>query len=320
MSWYGHYPPPPADYGAPGYGAPGAGAGAAPSGYPAPPPGPPSHAYPAAPAYGAPPPGAYYHHQQPPPPPQPPQQPQQPHAYAPPYGYAHQYPGPAAYHRGAAPYAQPPLPAVAQQQAHYSMSPPPTGASPAPPPPLKEGELRPPPDVAHDPNSFRRYFKQQLDLLTYNSKPVITSLTLFAHEHAVRMAAVVSQCFDEHLRTVSSNLGSSVFHVGRRIQRNVLQNHTGLLPPRACRKTSPPATSGKHSEDLRRPVSGVRLAFSSSSRLSLATVSLCSRSAALSGDPAPVPSLAMQGLCFLPRPLRSPVLPPRGLSRSARPA
>lgn len=80
--------------------------------------------------------------------------------------------------------------------------------------------MRPPPDVAHDPNSFRRYFKLQLDHLTYNSKPVITSLTLFAHEHAIRMASVVAQCFDEHLRTVS--LPSSSFFLERATQRTIV--------------------------------------------------------------------------------------------------
>lgn len=63
--------------------------------------------------------------------------------------------------------------------------------------------MRPPPDVAVDPNSFRRYFSQQLQGLTFNSKPIITSLTLFAHEHLVRMSGVVAQCLEEHLRTVS---------------------------------------------------------------------------------------------------------------------
>lgn len=110
-----------------------------------------------------------------------------------------------------------PAPAPAPVQHQYT-PPPPAVTTQAPP--LKEGELRPPPDVAHDPNSFRRYFKLQLDHLTYNSKPVITSLTLFAHEHAIRMASVVAQCFDEHLRTVS--LPSSSFFLERATQRTIV--------------------------------------------------------------------------------------------------
>lgn len=42
-----------------------------------------------------------------------------------------------------------------------------------------------------------------LSTLNFNSKPVITNLTLFAHEHLVRMSGVVASCLDEHLRNVS---------------------------------------------------------------------------------------------------------------------
>ncbi|GAA5992830.1 hypothetical protein JCM10908_001359 [Rhodotorula pacifica] len=214
MSWYPgppHYghgqPPPPQDYGGyappppppqqqqqqaypPAYGAPQAGYG----GYYAPPPPPPA----AAPYYGQPAYGHHHqhpHHQSPPPPAmiqQPPPPPQR-YDYAPP---PHQY--------------TPPPPVVQQ--------PPPVAQAP---PPLKEGELRPPPDVAHDPNSFRRYFKLQLDQLTYNSKPVITSLTLFAHEHAIRMASVVAQCFDEHLRTCPPQYLLPAFYLLDSICKNI---------------------------------------------------------------------------------------------------
>lgn len=188
MSWY---PPPPPhyaqDYAGAGYppqphpygGSP----AAPPPGYAAPPPQPQGGYPPYGGHYAQPPTTGYY---QPPPAAYP--QPQQPMMH-----HHHQQPR---YPDYAAPAPAPPPPV----QHQYTPPPPPVTA---PPPPLKEGELRPPPDVAHDPNSFRRYFKQQLDHLTYNSKPVITSLTLFAHEHAIRMASVVAQCFDEHLRTVS---------------------------------------------------------------------------------------------------------------------
>lgn len=146
---------------------------------------PPDPYYGYAPPAQAPPPAQSYYGYPPPPPAA------YPAAYppAPRYDYP---PPPAAY--GAYPPAQP-------SYHHYSSPPPPPA-----PPPLKEGELRPPPDVAQDPNSFRRYFTQQLQGLTFNSKPIITSLTLFAHEHVVRMSGVVAQCMEEHLRTVSFEL------------------------------------------------------------------------------------------------------------------
>lgn len=82
---------------------------------------------------------------------------------------------------------QPPQP----QQHHY-----------APP----QDDFRAPPDVAVDPNSFRRFFMHHLSTLTFNSKPVITNLTLFAHHHLLRMSTVVASCLEEHLRTVSHPL------------------------------------------------------------------------------------------------------------------
>ncbi|GAA5820627.1 hypothetical protein JCM10212_005713 [Sporobolomyces blumeae] len=91
----------------------------------------------------------------------------------------------------------------------------------APPPPQREGELRPPPDVAVDPNSFRRFFSQQLQALTFNSKPIITNLTLFAHEHALRMSGVVAQCLDEHLRSVSPQYVLPAFYLLDSISKNI---------------------------------------------------------------------------------------------------
>lgn len=195
MSWYPPPPPPhyAQDYAAAGYPPqPHYGATATP-GYAAPPQQQQQGGY----AYGA----AAGHYAQPPPPPPvgyyqpPPAAYPQPQPQQPPIMHHHHHQQQPRYPDYAAPAPAPPPPV----QHQYTPPPPPVTV-----PPLKEGELRPPPDVAHDPNSFRRYFKQQLDHLTYNSKPVITSLTLFAHEHAIRMASVVAQCFDEHLRTVSS--------------------------------------------------------------------------------------------------------------------
>ncbi|BGO97418.1 pre-mRNA cleavage complex 2 protein Pcf11 [Rhodotorula toruloides] len=164
-----------------------------------------------------PPPDPYYGYAPPPP------------AQAPPpaqsyYGYPP--PPPAAYPAAYPPaprYDYPPPPQAygayppAQPSYHHYSSPPPPPA----PPPLKEGELRPPPDVAQDPNSFRRYFTQQLQGLTFNSKPIITSLTLFAHEHVVRMSGVVAQCMEEHLRTCPPNYVLPSFYLLDSISKNI---------------------------------------------------------------------------------------------------
>ncbi|GAA5922991.1 hypothetical protein JCM3775_006213 [Rhodotorula graminis] len=197
MSWY----PPPQDPYAAAYG-----------GYAPPPPHPPA------------PQPAYYGYQAPPPPQQQPYPPQQPHAYGR-YDYA-AYAG----------YAQaPPPPQPAPPPPHYyayhhhqpshSPAPPPVASPPPPqhqqPPPLREGELRPPPDVGVDPNSFRRFFSQQLQGLTFNSKPIITALTLFAHEHLLRMSGVVAQCLDEHLRSCPPQHVLPTFYLLDSISKNI---------------------------------------------------------------------------------------------------
>ncbi|GAA5833559.1 hypothetical protein JCM3766R1_002574 [Sporobolomyces carnicolor] len=92
---------------------------------------------------------------------------------------------------------------------------------PAPPPPLREGELRPPPDVGVDPNTFRRFFAHQLSGLTFNSKPVITNLTLFAHEHVIRMSGIVAQCFEDHFRNVSPQYILPAFYLLDSISKNI---------------------------------------------------------------------------------------------------
>lgn len=60
------------------------------------------------------------------------------------------------------------------------------------------------PDVYSDPNAFAQMYKSHLAALTFNSKPIITNLTVMAHENASRMANVIAQCIDEHILQVSA--------------------------------------------------------------------------------------------------------------------
>ncbi|GAA5907113.1 Pcf11p [Sporobolomyces salmoneus] len=155
------------------------------------------------------------------------------------------YPGYPPYHGGANGYQQQQPPPNPYYNYNYAPPPPPSShystsgqrydgydygayhgyAAPPPPQPpqpqLREGELRPPPDVGVDPNTFRRYFGQQLQGLTFNSKPVITNLTLFAHEHVIRMSGIVTQCFEEHFRQVSPQHILPAFYLLDSISKNI---------------------------------------------------------------------------------------------------
>jgi len=58
-----------------------------------------------------------------------------------------------------------------------------------------------------DPTTFRRDFSNRLSELTMNSRPIIQSLSMYAHDY-VRFAEIVAQCLETHIRRVS------VFSVG----------------------------------------------------------------------------------------------------------
>ncbi|GAA5835826.1 hypothetical protein JCM5353_003362 [Sporobolomyces roseus] len=147
------------------------------------------------------------------------------------YNQGQQQPYPYNYQNNAGPppsngyYSHPPPPQGRYDGYDYGAysgyAPPQPQAPPPPPPPLREGELRPPPDVGVDPNTFRRYFSQQLQGLTFNSKPVITNLTLFAHEHVIRMSGIVAQCFEDHLRSVSPQYILPTFYLLDSISKNI---------------------------------------------------------------------------------------------------
>lgn len=59
-------------------------------------------------------------------------------------------------------------------------------------------------EISVDPNAFRRYYNHHLQQLGFNSKPIITNLTMIASQHLGRMSSIVAQCLEDHLRTVSA--------------------------------------------------------------------------------------------------------------------
>ncbi|KAI5477951.1 pre-mRNA cleavage complex 2 protein Pcf11 [Pseudohyphozyma bogoriensis] len=93
----------------------------------------------------------------------------------------------------------------AQQYSNYPHANPYDAYGPPPPAPHHQpsaaDDFRAPPEVGLDPNACRRFFSYHLATLTYNSKPAITNLTLFAHQHATRMSAVIADCLEQHLKT-----------------------------------------------------------------------------------------------------------------------
>lgn len=64
----------------------------------------------------------------------------------------------------------------------------------------------PGPNLATDANAFAQMFKSHLASLTFNSKPIITNVTIIAQDYVQHMAVVVVQCLEEHILSVSVNL------------------------------------------------------------------------------------------------------------------
>ena len=85
---------------------------------------------------------------------------------------------------------------------------PPYGAGPPQPPPgyaAQQSQQQPPaqqrPWNLSDPTVFQGYFAHELRSLTFNSKPIINSLTMLAHEFS-NLGHVVAQCLEDHIRQV----------------------------------------------------------------------------------------------------------------------
>lgn len=92
-----------------------------------------------------------------------------------------------------------------RQAPRYDQQQPTWNASPPPPQQYRGEDPRnlPPPDMNNNPHAFRRFFDSHLVSLTFNSKPVITNLTMLAHQHMMRMSSVIATAMEDHLRNVS---------------------------------------------------------------------------------------------------------------------
>ncbi|KAG7096775.1 hypothetical protein E1B28_004185 [Marasmius oreades] len=119
-------------------------------------------------------------------------------------------------------YPQPPQPYYNQQPYGASSS---YAQQPAPnnfhnfhyPPPV------PPPPVYYvDPATLRRDFSQRLSELTVNSRPIIQSLSMFAHDY-VRFAEIIAQCLEAHIRRVPPWMKLPAFYLLDMVSKNIYE-------------------------------------------------------------------------------------------------
>lgn len=93
-----------------------------------------------------------------------------------------------------------------------------------------------PPDPNHaigtDPNVFAAMYNSHLKSLTFNSKPIITNLTVIAHDHAARMSAVVAKCLDDHIMQSHPSIRLPALYTLDSISKNIGHPYTQLWSAR----------------------------------------------------------------------------------------
>ncbi|PWY96894.1 hypothetical protein BCV70DRAFT_203229 [Testicularia cyperi] len=87
-------------------------------------------------------------------------------------------------------------------------------------------------EPAHDPNAFAGMYRSHLATLTFNSKPIITNLTVLAHEHAARMAGVVAKCIDDHIMHSHPSVRLPALYTLDSISKNIGHPYTQLWSER----------------------------------------------------------------------------------------
>lgn len=86
--------------------------------------------------------------------------------------------------------------------------------------------------IGTDPNAFAKMYNSHLKSLTFNSKPIITNLTVIAHDHAARMSAVVAKCIDDHIMQAHPSIRLPALYTLDSISKNIGHPYTQLWSPR----------------------------------------------------------------------------------------
>jgi pre-mRNA cleavage complex 2 protein Pcf11 len=83
--------------------------------------------------------------------------------------------------------------------------------------------------LENDPNEFRRYFVNQLNTLTFNSRPIINSLSLLARQHYVRMQNIIATALEDHLRNCDPSIRLPALYLLDSIAKNTGQPYISLF-------------------------------------------------------------------------------------------
>nr|CDI54783.1 related to PCF11 component of pre-mRNA 3`-end processing factor CF I [Melanopsichium pennsylvanicum 4] len=75
-------------------------------------------------------------------------------------------------------------------------------------------------------------YNAHLKSLTFNSKPIITNLTVIAHDHAARMSAVVAKCLDDHIMQSHPSVRLPALYTLDSISKNIGHPYTQLWAAR----------------------------------------------------------------------------------------
>ncbi|KAJ1023219.1 hypothetical protein NDA16_003372 [Ustilago loliicola] len=135
-------------------------------------------------------------------------------------------------------YGAPPQPhgGYAAQVPQYGAHPPAYGGAPMPPQPHHSA----PPHMAVDPNlaigtdpqAFAKMYHSHLKSLTFNSKPIITNLTVIAHDHSAHMSAMVAKCLDDHIMQSHPSVRLPALYTLDSISKNIGHPYTQLWSAR----------------------------------------------------------------------------------------
>lgn len=89
-----------------------------------------------------------------------------------------------------------------------------------------------PVDIGSDPAAFAAMYNSHLKTLTFNSKPIITNLTVIAHDHAARMSAVVAKAIDDHIMHSHPSIRLPALYTLDSISKNIGHPYTQLWAAR----------------------------------------------------------------------------------------